>query len=153
MIRIGLDTNVLAYLAGVERASADGTKVAAARDLTRRIDGRADLVAPVQVWGELFTVLTRAGATRVEARAIITDFRSTIETVGVDVTTFEEALDLAEVHRLQMWDAIIVRACASAGCGLLLSEDMQTGFKVGSMTIANPFATSLDSRLQALLSS
>jgi len=50
------------------------------------------------------------------------------------------AMDVAAVHELATWDAVILAATAEAGCRLLLSEDMQEGFTWGGVTIVNPFA-------------
>jgi predicted nucleic acid-binding protein len=55
-------TNVLAYIAGVDRHPDDIAKVDASRALLKRLRGRASLVAPIQVLGELHVVLSRAGA-------------------------------------------------------------------------------------------
>jgi predicted nucleic acid-binding protein len=49
------------------------------------------------------------------------------------------ALELAEQHGLNIWDAIILSVSASAGCRLLLSEDMQHGFEWRGVTIINSF--------------
>jgi predicted nucleic acid-binding protein len=38
------------------------------------------------------------------------------------------AIELAVSHRLSFWDAIVLASAAEAGCRLLLSEDLQSGF-------------------------
>ncbi len=63
-MRIAVDTNVLAYIEGVDgpdsmRAAADALKRLAAHEIA----------IPVQVLGELFRVLRRKGAGSLEARA------------------------------------------------------------------------------------
>jgi predicted nucleic acid-binding protein len=60
--RIAFDTNVLAYIAGVDRHADDGRKIDVSRALLKQLRGRATLIAPVQALGELFVLLTRAGA-------------------------------------------------------------------------------------------
>jgi predicted nucleic acid-binding protein len=37
------------------------------------------------------------------------------------------------------WDSLIVEAALLSGCSQLLSEDMQNGLVVDSLTICNPF--------------
>ena len=49
------------------------------------------------------------------------------------------AVKLAREHALSFYDALIVSAAADAGCGVLLSEDMQHGRKLGAVSIQNPF--------------
>jgi len=141
MKRVAFDTNVLAYMAGVERHPDDGPKVEAARSLVARLAEDSLLYLPVQVMGELFTVLTRAGASREEARETLLTLRETMTTVGNDAETFVSALDLAINHQLQIWDSLILTAAAEAGCSMLLTEDMQTGFIWRGVRVANPFST------------
>lgn len=49
------------------------------------------------------------------------------------------ALDLAATHSLSHWDALLVKAAASSGCGVLLTEDLQNGQTIDGVTIHNPF--------------
>jgi predicted nucleic acid-binding protein len=49
------------------------------------------------------------------------------------------AVSLARDNALSFYDALIVSAAADARCGVLLSEDMQHGRKLGAVTIQNPF--------------
>jgi predicted nucleic acid-binding protein len=44
-----------------------------------------------------------------------------------------------DTARLSYWDGLIVGAAEYGGCRWLLSEDMQTGRKLGEVTIVNPF--------------
>jgi predicted nucleic acid-binding protein len=148
---IGLDTNFLAYLAGVNRSDANQSKIAASRDLMAKLAGRAGFVVTAQALGELFVVLTRAGASRDEAQAIVETLSEGLERVGLTPDVFDKALALAVAHKLQIWDSIIVSASASAGCTLLLSEDMQHGFQVEKITIINPFVKPTHERLSAML--
>jgi predicted nucleic acid-binding protein len=37
------------------------------------------------------------------------------------------------------WDSLIVEAALQSGCSQLLSEDMQNGLMIDSLTISNPF--------------
>lgn len=151
MIRVGLDTNVLAYLAGVNRSDSDAFKIEVARQLLNALNGRATLVAPTQTLGELFSVLTRTGATRDEARAVVSRFQATFEVAEAGRATLQAAMDLAVVGRLQIWDALILNAAAESGCVILLTEDMQDGFVWRGLTLVNPFRQPQNPRLAALL--
>lgn len=151
MTRIGLDTNILAYLARVSRGNEDEKKIAAARALVEGLAGQAELVAPVQALGELFVVLRRSGAAAEEARAIVIEFVGSFASPGSERATALSALDLVVDHKLQFWDALIVTAAIEAGCTLLLSEDMQHGFIARGLTIVDPFASRTHPKLAALL--
>jgi predicted nucleic acid-binding protein len=52
---------------------------------------------------------------------------------------------------LRIWDAVILAAAASAGCRLLLSEDMQEGFTWNGVTVTNPFSAKKHRLLEELL--
>lgn len=151
MTFVGIDTNVLAYAAGVSRAAGDAAKINAARALLASFKADVTVTVSTQAWGELFAVLTRAGMGRSQARSIIDDLRTGIATAPVATDTFDAALELAETHGFQIWDAIILKSCQAAGCTLLLSEDMQDGFKVDGLFIANPLAAKRNPRLSAVL--
>lgn len=150
-MRIALDTNVLAYLVGVDRHPDDAAKIDAARRLIAKLRARATLVAPVQTLGELYVVLTRAGATREDARDTVLRVQTAFGAAPSASATLLSALDLAAAHRLQLWDALILTAAAEAGCSLLLSEDMQSGFAWRGAVVVDPFAQETDSRLRSLL--
>ncbi|MFC4595547.1 hypothetical protein, partial [Sphingobium tyrosinilyticum] len=61
MTRVALDTNILAYLAGVSRDARDHAKIGQIRDLIARLGSGVSLLAPAQTLGELFVVLRRGG--------------------------------------------------------------------------------------------
>lgn len=127
MSRVAFDTNVLAYIAGVDRHPDDAAKIEAGRTLLKRLRNRASLIAPLQVLGELYVVLNRAGASRGEARETVLRMRQAFGIADSNSSAFLSALDLASAHQLQLWDALILNAAAEAGCTLLLSEDMANG--------------------------
>lgn len=150
---IGLDTSFLAYLAGVSRSVEDDVKIDASRALMANLSGKAGFVVSTQALGELYVVLTRSRASREEAQAIVSSFSNDLDRVGMTPEIFDKALDLAVRHKFQMWDAIIVTTSIAAGCTLLLSEDMQHGFRAGPLTIVNPFVVPLHELLVGVLGS
>lgn len=146
-MRIALDTNILAYAAGVNGSD----KKKAALDLISRLP-ETDTFLPVQVLGELFRVLVGKAAFAPEpARATIIRLRDTFPLRETSATVFGAGIDLAVDHSLSIWDAIILAASAEAGCRLLLSEDLQDGFTWNGVTVANPFAKNKNTLLAALL--
>lgn len=151
MIRVALDSNILAYLAGVCRVAEDEAKVAGVRATIARLNTCASLIAPVQTLGELFVVLRRAGYGAADARGVVLEFGAAFGAVGSETRIIAGACDLVVDHRLQFWDALIVTAAADAGCSLLLSEDMQDGFVLRGMTIVDPLRATPHAKLAALL--
>lgn len=151
MIRIALDTNILAYLAGVSRDARDDDKIRRVRDLIACISETASLVAPTQTLGELFVVLRKSGASAEEARAILLEFAGSFASSASETRTALAAADLVVDHKLQYWDALIVTAAAEAGCSLLLSEDMHSGFVTRGLTIINPLEATPHPKLAELI--
>jgi len=151
MTRIALDSNILAYLAGVSRHADDDAKILTIRNLIGRLGNAASLIAPAQTLGELFVVLRRSGASASDARAILLEFSGAFGSSASEVKTALAAADLVVDHKLQFWDALIVTASAEASCSLLLSEDMQHGFVTRGLTIVNPLEAVMHPKLATLL--
>ena len=150
-MRVALDTNILAYLAGVSRSAEDDSKVDQVRDLVERLADSATLLAPAQTLGELFVVLRRCGTLPDQAREIVLRYAEAFTPSASEGQTVVAALDLAVNHKFQFWDALIVTSAVDAGCSMLLSEDMQDGFVVRGLTIANPLAAMPHAKLAVLL--
>ena len=151
MTSVAFDTNILAYLAVVDRAPADRSKIERVKQLVPRLGQSCALVAPTQALGELFVVLRKAKTDAVEARRIVNHFTNEFIIATTDEWSLGRALDLAVDHKLQFWDALILTAAADAGCSLLLSEDMQDGFVVAGLTVVNPLAAIPNAALTRLL--
>lgn len=150
-MRVALDSNILAYLAGVSHNAQDDVKIERSRQLISQLGAAASLIAPAQALGELFVVLRRSGASAEDARTIVQEFSSVFGTSASEANTMVSATDLVVDHKLQFWDALIVTAACNAGCTLLVSEDMQHGFVTRGLTIVNPFRAEMHPRLAALL--
>lgn len=153
MMRVALDSNILAYLAGVSRSAKDDDKITKVRELVSRLAESVSLVAPAQTLGELFVVLRRSGASAEEAREVLLEFAEAFGTSASEIRTVLSAADLVVDHKLQFWDALIVTAAADAGCALLLSEDMQHGFVTRGLTIVNPLVDDAHPKLAVLIES
>lgn len=151
MIRLGLDTNILAYLGGLDLDPGDAAKIENIWALVDRLRSRATIVVPVQAFGELFVVMVRNGSGRAAAREIVANMSRDVELAPSTGELLSEAMDLVVNHRFQYWDALIYSATIGAGCAIFLSEDMHHGFTHGGTTIINPFAETPHPRLAELL--
>lgn len=146
-MRLALDTNVVAYAEGVNGAA----KKKAALEIIERLPAESTFL-PVQVLGELFHVLVRkAGRSPERARAAILTWQDAFPLIETSPSILLAATDLASHHGLSIWDSVIFAAAAAAGCRLLLSEDLHTGFTWGGVTVANPFLREKHELLAALL--
>lgn len=147
-MKAALDTNVLAYAEGVDDPFRQHTAQALVADLDP-----LRTVIPVQVLGELFSVLTRKGLSRDVAHQVVLSWEENGELAPTTTDVFAAAVGLALRHKLQIWDCVILSAAADAGCTLLLSEDMRHGSTFAGVTIINPFSATRHPLLRTLLES
>ena len=147
---IALDTNILAYNIGVRRADDDGYKVDRTQTLIDRLLQRHVLHVSNQALAELYNVLTKTALSRSEAVEQLVAVRGMATTGSVTDAMFDQGLVLAEHHRFQIFDAIILSAAINVGATVLLSEDMQHGSVWSETTILNPFKPDFDNRLSQL---
>ena len=146
-MKVALDTNLLAYAEGVNTSELRDAAV----DVIRRLPNDAP-VLPVQVIGELFSVLVRKGRrSREQAHKAILVWCDSYPLIETTPAVMLRAAELARNHQLDIWDAVILAAASQAGCRVLLSEDMQSGLTWGGVTIANPFAATRHPIIEALL--
>ena len=50
------------------------------------------------------------------------------------------AIDLHRLHRLSIWDCLVVRAALNGNCTMLHTEDLSDGYVIDTLTVSNPFA-------------
>ena len=130
-----LDTNIL-----IHAHDARGPhKRACARELIRRLLRERRGVLSLQVLQEFFAAATRklGMSSREAGRRIVQYSRFDVVTLGVaDVVA---AIDLHRLHRVSIWDALVVRAVLNGACTTLNTEDMQFGYIVERLALRNPF--------------
>jgi predicted nucleic acid-binding protein len=108
---------------------------------------------PLQTLGELFYLLVRkAKRSAQEARSSLLFWQDAFPLIETSPNVMLAAVDLATHHRLKVWDAVVLSAASSAGCRVLLSEDLQDGFTSNGVTIVNPFSKEPNDLLNEALS-
>ena len=148
-MRLAVDTNILAYAAGVNGSERKNAALA----IVSRLPA-SDTFLPVQVLGELFRVLVRkAGFRPAQARITIIRLMDSFPLIETNPSILLAATDLTVDHGIGIWDAVILAAAAEAGCRLLLSEDLQDGFTWRGVTVVNPFGAKKHELLEELLGS
>jgi predicted nucleic acid-binding protein len=148
-VNVAVDTSVLAYAEGVNGLQNRDAAV----HLMQSLPPESTLI-PVQALGELFSVLVRkAGWPRPKANAAVTSWGDAFPLIETSNDVLLSATDLAHVHQLGIWDAVMLSAAADARCRLFLSEDLQDGFTWRGVTVANPFAASRHPLLEAMVPS
>ena len=135
MARFFLDTNVVAYADDLDSPG----KQAIALELLARAYGEPAGVISLQVMQEYFVTATRKlGIAPPYARRKV-ELLAKLEVVRLDSQDLLAAVDLQGLHGFSFWDALIIQAAMLARCSVLYSEDLQSGFRLGSLRIVNPF--------------
>ncbi len=138
MARIFLDTNVLLY---AEDADA-GEKRVRAQEIVAGAIANGTGVISTQVLQEYFVVATRKLGLAAEIAQRKVELLAALTVVTLEVSHVLEAIKLHRLYQLSFWDALILHAAKTAGCGRLMTEDLQDGQIVEGVQIVNPFTLS-----------
>jgi predicted nucleic acid-binding protein len=143
---VSFDTNVLIY--AIDR---DDRRHPRAVELLARASA-VRCVQPLQTFGEFYHAATRKGlATPAEARAYIAVWREIFEVCAADEPALDDAMDIAEQHRVAFWDALLWATVRRAGCRVLLSEDFQDGRELEGVRVIDPFLPANDTLVDLVL--
>lgn len=96
----------------------------------------------VQVLNEYYVTVTRKltpGLAARDARADVGDLRAWAP-VPISAGLVEAAFGVEDRFGLSYWDCLIVAAALAADCGYLLTEDLQDGQRLDTVTVIDPFA-------------
>lgn len=133
-----IDTNVFVY----HLDGADPRKQAIAEDIVRSALRDEEACISYQVVQECLNVIgakARLAFTVEQSHAYLDAVLLPLLRVGASANLFRRALDVRARWQLSFYDALIVAAALAAGCKHLLSEDLQHGLRVESLTIVDPF--------------
>jgi predicted nucleic acid-binding protein len=133
--RVFVDTNIFVY---ADDGAARHKGVRARTVLTELIRTRRAVVS-TQIMQEYFAAATRKLGLSPERARVRVERLNRLDVVIVRPELILGAIDLCRLHPLSFWDALVVRSASAAGCGRLLSEDMQDGQTVDGVRIVNPF--------------
>ncbi len=133
-----LDTNVLVYSFDDSAAGKQAIAKQWIRDALRTQKG----VIGTQVVQEFLNV----ALTKFARPMGVTEARDYLRTVlqplcqqHPSMASFDHALLLKEQTGYAWYDALIVTAALETGCRWLITEDLDHGRRIGSLTIHNPF--------------
>jgi predicted nucleic acid-binding protein len=132
-----VDTNVLIYCRDASEAEKQQRAMEWMRHLWTTRSGRLS----IQVLQEFYAVVTGKLDPGLDPEIARADVRSllTWKPVRIEADVIEAAWLLQDRHSLSWWDALIVSAAQVAGCGYLLSEDLQAGQRFGNVVVVDPF--------------
>jgi predicted nucleic acid-binding protein len=132
-----VDTNVLVYAVSTDEPG----KQERARAIVARGFAEGCYAVSTQVLMELYVNITQKARIKLPAAQALEYVRSLTEWHVVDVVSdlVLSALVLADRMRISAWDAAILEAARTAGCGLVLSEDLGAGQSYAGVRVENPF--------------
>lgn len=130
-----LDTNVLLYCD--DSASLVKQQRALAIVLENKQKGTG--VVSLQVLQEYFANVTRKLGLDPELARRKVEVYARFRVVEPTIVDLLAAIDLYRLHKLSIWDALILRSAKQSGCRVILTEDMQHGQVIDGVRIVNPF--------------
>ena len=134
-----IDTNVLVYA----EASDEPAKQRVALDLLKQLFETTSGVLSTQVLQEYCNVaIKKLKLPAAHIRAQL-DLYEQFEVVQVTPAIIRAGLDLHQTRSVSFYDAIVLASAQTAGCSVLLSEDMNAGELVGGVRVVNPFLDSV----------
>ncbi|WP_213954848.1 MULTISPECIES: PIN domain-containing protein [unclassified Variovorax] len=131
------DTNVLVY--AVDAGDPARREIALAR--FERAFKEDSIVLSTQVLQEFYNVTTRKLRPPLSAREAASQVAQlcAFEVVSATADSVLAAAELAQKHRLQWWDALILEAALRSNADVLVSQDGQHGQRFGKLVVENPF--------------
>jgi len=134
--RTFVDTNVFLY--AVDEAEP------AKRDIAERVLASGEygeLVLSTQILSEFYVTVTRKLDGRISETEALEglDRLSLYPVIPVDTALVKRAVEISRSSQLSYWDGLIVATAAQAGCGRLLTEDLNDGQEINSVRVVNPF--------------
>ena len=126
-----IDSNVILYLLSGDSAKADCAEA---------ILDKGGIIS-VQVLNEVTSVcLRKLKMTWEEIDAVLLAVKAACNIVPLTLESHEKAVQISRRHQLSFYDANICSAAILSGAKVVLSEDMQNGMKIDTISVKNPFA-------------
>lgn len=135
-----LDTNLFIY----QLDAGDERKAATADTLIRTGVETGNACISFQVVQECLNTILHKAAIPLgvsDARAYLDHVLVPLLRVSASAHLYHRGLDIQDRYRIEYYDALIVAAALEAGCTRLLTEDLQDGQRIETLTIENPFVS------------
>ncbi|MDM0080220.1 PIN domain-containing protein [Variovorax sp. J31P179] len=137
-MNIFFDTNVLVYAVD----AGDPVRKEIAIDRFARAVKDDTVMLSTQVLQEFYNITTRKLKPPLSAREAAGQLSQlcAFEVVGSSADSVLAASELAQKHRLQWWDALILEAAIRGNADVLVSQNGQHGQRFGKLVVENPFS-------------
>jgi predicted nucleic acid-binding protein len=133
-----IDTNVFIY----HLDTTDKRKHAVAERIVRDGLATGNACISFQVVQECLNTALRKAEVALDtdaARSYLDTVLIPLLQVPASAALYHRALDVRARWQFSFYDSLIVAAALAAGCNRLISEDMQHGQRIESLSIHNPF--------------
>ena len=133
-----IDTNVFIY----HLDTTDKRKHAAAERIVRDGLATGNACISFQVVQECLNTALRKAEVALDtdaARSYLDTVLIPLLQVPASAALYHRALDVRARWQFSFYDSLIVAAALAAGCSRLISEDLQHGQRIESLSIHNPF--------------
>ena len=133
-----IDTNVFIY----HLDSSDARKHKIAERIVRDALERENACISFQVVQECLNTILRKAEVALDAqgaRAYLDAVLTPLMKGAANVALYQRALDIQSRWRFGFYDSLIVASALAAGCERLLTEDLQHGQRIETLTVENPF--------------
>ena len=131
-----IDTNILIYAEARDKPEKQQAALALLKELYEGTNG----VLSTQVLQEYCIVAIKKLKLPPQHIRAQLDLYEQFEVIQVTPAIIRTGLDLAQTRSVSFFDAIVLACAQTAGCRVLLSEDMNSGEFIGGVQIVNPFA-------------
>jgi len=134
--RLVFDTNLLIY--GMDPK--DVTKRGRSAHLLKQAFARHRMVISPQILNQCYAVLVhkRRIVSASEAKSYLATLYPAC-TAPLDAQTHRAAIAVEARYRLSWWDSLAVASALQAGCRFFVSEDLNDGQAIDTLTIVDPF--------------
>lgn len=135
--RCFLDTNILVY--AHDRSS--GLKHEVARELVRSCWEVGNGVLSTQVLQEFYVTVTRKIPSPLSSSTALRLVKALgeWELHQVSLETVCRGAEIADLHQFSFWDGLIIASARALRARVLLTEDLQHGFRFEDLEIVNPY--------------
>jgi predicted nucleic acid-binding protein len=130
-----IDTNIFLYADDSSTPAKQDRAISLIKDLQRT--GRA--VISLQVMQEYFAAATGKLGVSAETAQRKVELMARFRVVRPKESDIVAAIELHRLYRTPFWDAMILHAARIGGAETLYSEDLQHGYRLGDLRVANPF--------------
>ncbi len=133
--RTFIDTNILVYAEVIDSPS----KKQIALELLKQHFLETSGVISTQVLQEYCNVAVKKLKLPIQHVRAQLDMYEQFEVIQVTPVIIRCGLDLHQTRNVSFYDALILASAQTAGCAVLMSEDMNAGEVINGVRIVNPF--------------